>query len=143
MQAAKWPFLSSLRNKHLVERIMALVENGAAAQNEKDMMGTVRRSATKPSLKRFSSEAITDKELLVLGILCLYRFDALYIPIEDITSRADEWMHSIVSVLRRPGDMAIPLSSLRTFSHGSNWMILQQPGDMYYENARYWITMSV
>ena len=97
----------------------------------------------KPTLKRFSSEAVTDKELLVLGILCLYRFDVLYVPIEYTAPRADEWMHCIVSVLRRPGDMAIPLSSLRTFGHATNWMLQQQPGDVYYENARYWLAMSV
>lgn len=119
-------------------------QTGVISQSETDeQLGSVKQAHPQPTLKRFSSEAISDKELLILGILCLYRFDALYKPINDTIDKREVWMTDIVQIIRRPGDMAIPLSSLRTFAHAANWMFQLQPGDEFYECGRYWVMLSV
>ncbi|KAI5118442.1 hypothetical protein M0805_000576 [Coniferiporia weirii] len=142
-QAAKWPFLSALRTDHIRQRVQYIIQSGVSQHNELDTMGVMRRSATKPGLKRFSSEAISDKGLLVLAVLCLYRFEARFFPIDDDSERGVEWLYEIVHLVRRPGDTAIPLSALRTFMHEANWMLGQQPGDPFYKYGKYWVTLSV
>ncbi|KAH8118768.1 hypothetical protein DFH11DRAFT_1839273 [Phellopilus nigrolimitatus] len=142
-QGAKWPYLPAIRTEFTKERIRRIFQSTVSHHNELDSLGVMRRSALKPALKRFSSEAIPDKELLVLAVMCLYRFDARFYPVEYDTSNGVEWLQDVTQLVRRPGDSAVPLSCLRTFMHEANWMFGQQPGDPAYELSRYWLSLSV
>lgn len=106
-------------------------------------MGIVKRSAARPAMKRFSSEAFTEKELLVLAILCLYRFDARYFPVLETSEDSKKWFSDISQLIRDPGSTALPLSALRTFSHEANWMLGQPEGDPYHEAALFWLGISM
>ena len=89
----------------------------------------MRRSASKPIVKRYTSEAISDRELLILSILALNRMDPRFILIEGMS---DDWRHrlrDLTLLIRHTSDPAIPLSTVRSFNSAADWILSLQPGD--------------
>ncbi|KAL5507799.1 IRA2 [Sanghuangporus vaninii] len=142
-QASKWPHLKPVRNEQLIDRIRRIYQSSVSHYNEKDALGVMRRGAQRPIMKRFSSEAISEKELLILAILCLYRYDALFFPILNTTEDGVQWFHDVSQLIRDPGSTPLPLSALRTYSHQANWMLEQPSGNKYFEAAGFWLGVTV
>ena len=99
----------------------------------------MRRSASKPIVKRYTSEAISDRELLILSILALNRMDPRFILIEGMS---DDWrnrLRDLTLLIRHTSDPAIPLSTVRSFNSAADWILSLQPGDQYYHLGRQWL----
>jgi neurofibromin 1 len=101
----------------------------------------MKRPASKPQSKRYTSETIADRDLLVLAILALFRIDARCFLYESETKELDDWVTDTVQLIQRPGDPAVPLSALRTFIHAANWVHGLDPGDEFYEKGRVWMSL--
>lgn len=112
------------------------VQLAATRRPEIDQNGTLKRSSPKPISKRYTSETITDRDMLVLSILALYRFDTRYFLFEAEAKELDDWVSDSVQLIQRPGDPAVPLSASRTFILASHWVNTLAPGDENYEQGR-------
>ena len=119
------------------------LQSSVSRHNEKDDLGVMKRSATRPTMKRYSSEAIIEKELLALSILCLYRFDTLFFPLLLDGEEGKNWLSDVIAVIRDPGSATLPLSALRTYIHAANWMLEQPTGSPYHGAATYWLGITV
>ena len=106
--------------------------------NERDSLGVMRRSAQHPTMRRFSSETITERELLTLGILCLYRYDARFFPLFDEARDLREWVGDIVTTYRDLCDPAVTLSAVRTFAHQMNWMMSRPAHQVEFKAGQFW-----
>src|SRR5262245_55308684 len=104
-------------------------QTAATRRPEIDQNGDMKRTAPKPQCKRYTSETIADRDLLVLAILALFRIDARCFLYESETKELDESVTDSVQLIQRPGDPAVPLSALRTFIHAANWVSSLSPGD--------------
>ncbi len=82
----------------------------ASRRNEVDKYGVVRKTAQNPVAKRFSSESIADKELLMYAVLACYRIDTRCVLYNVTVERMDAWLVDCVSLVFRPGDIGLPLS---------------------------------
>ena len=159
-KASKWSHLEPIRTPTLIERVRLLyqvsrvyycldnkTENATKScvslYNEKDVLGVVKRSAPKPVVKRFSSEAITDRELVILAILCLYRVYPFFFPIDSASTDTQEWFEDVCALVRDPGNVILPLASLRTYHCQAQWMMSHAPGSQYHEMITFWIGMSM
>lgn len=103
----------------------------------------MKRPASKPVSKRYTSETIADRDMLVLAILALYRIDARCFLFESEAKELDDWVTDTVQLVQKPGDPAVPLSALRTFIHAAHWVNGLSQGDEFYEHGREWMSLAM
>lgn len=120
-----------------------VIQSSVALYTERDQLGVMKRSAAKPNMKRFSSEAFSEKELLILAILCLYRIDSLFFPILKTVPDSREWFEDICVLVRDPGRTLLPLASLRAYTSQAEWMLGHAPGTRYHESVSFWLGLTV
>ncbi|TDL29911.1 hypothetical protein BD410DRAFT_780416, partial [Rickenella mellea] len=142
-EAPRFPWQPTMKTilRRIAPRLRNIYRSAVLRRNEVDDMGNIKRAMPRPNAKRYTGETIADRELLVLGILALYRIDPrFYIP-----EKADmeDWVSDTVQVLLRPGDPAAPLSSVRTFMQASRWVLDLRPGDEYFEEGTSWIGKAI
>lgn len=101
----------------------------------------MRRSASKPVVKRYTSEAISDRELLILSILSLKRLDTRLVMVDGMENDYKNSLRDFTNLIRHTTDPAIPLSTLRTFNSSANWVLSLQPEDEHYHVGRKWLGM--
>ena len=94
-------------------------------------------------MRRFSSETITERQLLTLAILCLYRYDARFFPLFDEPEDSRQWIADIVTIMRDLSDPAVSLSAVRTFTHQANWMIGQPQESSEFKAGLFWMIITM
>lgn len=118
-------------------------QSAVLRRNEMDDLGNIKRAVPRPNAKRFTSETIADRELLVLAILSLYRIDARIFLMQCSDKDLDGWVTDTVQILQRPGDPAVPLSSVRTFMRVALWILELKPGEDLYHEGTSWMTKAM
>ena len=122
---------------------MNYLQSTAAHRNEVDKNGVVKRSNLKPVAKRYSSEAIADKELLMYAVLALYRIDPRCVLYNITEENLKEWLVDTMQLVFRPADLALPLSSLRSMKFAVQWILPLQPEDEFHDEGRLFLGMLV
>jgi len=79
---------------------------------EVDQGGVPKRVATRPRAKRIYPEPLSDREVLILGILSLWRESPLFFmkginSVEDI----DNWVSVAVKLWEAPIDISVKIST--------------------------------
>jgi neurofibromin 1 len=79
---------------------------------EIDRLGSIRRIAARPKAKRFFPEPLSEGEVLMLGILSLWRSSPLFFQ-QGIQSSDDmqKWVEVAVNVWQAPIDISVKIST--------------------------------
>ncbi|THV03328.1 hypothetical protein K435DRAFT_835905 [Dendrothele bispora CBS 962.96] len=83
---------------------------------EVDTVG-IRRSASYPKVKHTHSQPLTDKELLVLAILSLWRAHTPFFLSEMKEEQEEEWSNGAVKVWESPLNIAVKISAATASLH--------------------------
>ncbi|KAI9574812.1 hypothetical protein HD554DRAFT_2201766 [Boletus coccyginus] len=133
-EAARLPWQPSMEK---LRRIIALrsrriYETASIRRSEVDKNGNVRRAATRPKAKRFTSETLTDKDLLLLAILALWRADLSYsmLPIEEEDSL--QWSITFTRIWDSEADTSVKISAATTFQCLVDMFFRMSPEDPDY-----------
>ncbi|KAF8450670.1 hypothetical protein L210DRAFT_3520995 [Boletus edulis BED1] len=133
-EAARLPWQPSMEK---LRRIIALrsrriYETASIRRSEVDTNGNVRRAATRPKAKRFTSETLTDKDLLLLAILALWRADFSYsmLPIDEEDSL--QWSITFTHVWDSEADTSVKISAATTFQCLVDMFFRMSPEDPDY-----------
>ncbi|KAG2042146.1 hypothetical protein BDR03DRAFT_978842 [Suillus americanus] len=101
--------------------------------SEYDNNGAIRRAASRPKAKRFTSETLIDKDLMLLSILALLRASPDYY-IANIEDTDVEGWDSISSRVRDSDtDTAVKISAATSHQHLTDLFFKMPPTDPYYK----------
>lgn len=96
------------------------------------MNGNIRRTATRPKAKRFTSETLTDNDLLLLAILALWRADLSYsmLPVDEEDSL--QWSITFTRIWDSEADTSVKISAATTFQCLVDMFFRMSPEDPDY-----------
>ncbi|KAG8218508.1 hypothetical protein J3R82DRAFT_4145 [Butyriboletus roseoflavus] len=120
-EAARLPWQPSMENlrRIIAVRSRRIYETASIRRSEVDTNGNVRRAAARPKAKRFTSETLTDKDLLLLAILALWRADLSYsmLPVDEEDSL--QWSITFTRIWDSEADTSVKISAATTFQ----WLV--------------------
>jgi hypothetical protein len=106
-----------------------LIASKAAAgrRHELDQYGNIKKAATRPKARRYSTDALSDRELLLLAVLSMWRSDADFYMTDLTIVEAEEWLKLSLKIWDAPVDVSVkylssnffPPHKRRRFRHGS------------------------
>lgn len=101
-------------------------------RSEIDTDGNIRRAATRPKAKRFTSETLTDKDLLLLAILSLWRADFSYsmLPVDEEDSL--QWSITFTRIWDSEADTSVKISAATSFQCLVDMFFRMTPADPDY-----------
>lgn len=113
-------------------------------RSEYECDGTVRRAALRPKAKRFTSETLADKDLMLIAILALWRAAPdYYITNVEKTSDPNRWREMSVRIRTSDTDTAVKISAASSFQHFTDIFFRMDPNDPYYEMCESWMKASL
>ncbi|KAF9480190.1 hypothetical protein BDN70DRAFT_931958 [Pholiota conissans] len=104
-------------------------------RSEIDMYGIAKRPAARPRAKRIWPEPLTDREVLILGILSLWRSNSVFFT-NGITTAEEinDWSNTAVRLWEAPLDVSVKVSTSSTL--GAITESAFKPVQMEDESAR-------
>lgn len=141
------PSLPWHRSLEKMERVMAprmraIISAAATRQNEVDPNGFVKRAAARPKSRRYTSETLSDRELLVLAICSLWRANYRYYFIALQTIRTADWLPVAIKVWESPMDSSVKQSTAWSIRYLCELIFQMQPEDDYCQEAVTWMKMA-
>lgn len=122
----------------LLTKIQLPIKTAASRRNEIDEYGNIKKAASRPKARRVSTDILSDRELLLLAFLSLWRADSEFHLAHFDQSEVDEFLGSAVKLWDSPLDISVKLSSTMSiilFSHALPNMV---PSDPYFDfHVRY------
>ncbi|KAF8559154.1 hypothetical protein OG21DRAFT_1570167 [Imleria badia] len=133
-EAARLPWQPSMEKLRsiIALRSRRIYETASIHRSEVDTKGNIRRAATRPKAKRFTSETLTDKDLLLLAILALWRADLSYsmLPIDEEDS--PQWSITFTRVWDSEADTSVKIAAATTFQSLVDMFFRMSPEDPDY-----------
>ena len=75
----------------------------------------MKRPSTRPRIKRIGSEALADREVVILGILSLWRTRSRFFSVNIEGPELDTWFASVVKLLESSVDDMVKISAACSF----------------------------
>ncbi|OBZ70421.1 Neurofibromin [Grifola frondosa] len=108
--------LGNLKNA-VMQRLTRIHLSSTTRRSEVGAGGVSKKANFRPKAKRYTSETLADRELLLLSILTLWRADVWWfhdcVDLEQKSSWVKEWLE----IWHAPADPAVRFSLARTFRH--------------------------
>jgi len=112
-------------------------------RSEYDSDGTIRRPAARPKAKRFTSETLIDKDLMLLSILALWRAAPDYYITSVDHSKLDHWLSISARIQDSDCDTAVKISAATSNQHITDIFFRMNPNDSYYGLIEQWMKNSL
>lgn len=112
-QAHNFSWQGSLEPLHEVigRRCREVFKTLGHRRPELDSWGAMKRPENRPKAKRAVSEALTDRELLMLAILSLWRTDPKFHTTGALSADLEEWVSVVVKVWEASVDNSVKVST--------------------------------
>ncbi|KAI0371618.1 hypothetical protein BV20DRAFT_1017123 [Pilatotrama ljubarskyi] len=121
------------------DRLHAVFYYVYTRRSEIDEHGSSRKSAIRPKAKRYTSETLPDRELLILGILTLWRSDIWWYHDCWNLEQLDTVFDACVTVYSAPADPAVKWSLGRTFRYLIESVVQCSPDSPRYPALTKWV----
>ncbi|GBE80125.1 hypothetical protein SCP_0213280 [Sparassis crispa] len=123
----------------VIPRLPIIYKVCASRRSETDPQGNMKKIAVRPKAKRYTSETLPDRELIVFSILALYRTDPMF-WIESLTmDQEPHWIPEGLDLWRTPRDLTHKLCMARTFRRLVDAVVNMTPENVYFEVASAWL----
>lgn len=109
------------------------IKAAASRRNEIDEYGNIKKAAPRPKAKRVSTDILSDRELLLLALLSLWRVDIEFHQAHFDLSEVDEFLASAVKLWDSPLDISVKLSSTMSIVLFSHALPNMDPSDPYFD----------
>ncbi|KAH7916805.1 hypothetical protein BJ138DRAFT_1121610 [Hygrophoropsis aurantiaca] len=141
LEAPRLPWQVGTASLHtaIAPRLRTIYKMSSLRRSEVDDRGNVRRPANRPRAKRFTSETLLDKDLLLLAILMLWRVDSHYYVMHTGDPERANWTSDVARIWNSPTDTAVKISEADTFQQMTDMFFKMQPGDHYYAMVADWM----
>lgn len=118
-QASRFPWQRSLEplREAMAKRCREVFKTLGHRRPELDQWGAMKRPDAYPKAKRAVSEALTDRELLMLGILSLWRVDPAFHTTSASSADLEEWVAVVVKIWEAPVDNSVKVSTTTCLCH--------------------------
>ncbi|KAL4081516.1 hypothetical protein V8B97DRAFT_1923406 [Scleroderma yunnanense] len=128
-EALRLPWQASLdKLKSIVApRLRVIFKVSSVRRSEVDGEGNIRRTATRPKAKRFTSETLPDKDLLLLAILTLWRASPDYYITQIDHGQYEDWLTSAARIWDSEVDTSVKIATA---------MAIQQLTDIFFRMTR-------
>lgn len=93
----------------------------------------MKRIATRPKAKRSISQPLSDREVLLLGILSLWRASPLFYLRNVQLTDIDEWVATAVKLWEAPIDTSIKVSTASCFKMVADMTYVLGPTDPFFD----------
>ncbi|KAI0040644.1 hypothetical protein FA95DRAFT_1647858 [Auriscalpium vulgare] len=124
--------------EQLAGRFRNIFKYGGVRRNEVDDSGTLKRASLRPKAKRFTAESVSDRELMLIGILHLWRSNLEWSFTGLTQSEMEEWMPMALSVWEQQTDASVQYSIALALSHVGVQLDALRPSDPLYATAGPW-----
>ncbi|KAI0355329.1 hypothetical protein OH77DRAFT_1424817 [Trametes cingulata] len=130
--------LTPLKNA-VKDRLHAVFYYVYTRRSEVDEHGSSRKSAIRPKAKRYTSETLPDRELLILGILTLWRSDIWWYHDCWSLEQLNMVFDACVTVYSAPADPAVKWSLGRTFRYLIESVVQCPPDSPRFPSLLKWV----
>ncbi|KDQ64130.1 hypothetical protein JAAARDRAFT_118551 [Jaapia argillacea MUCL 33604] len=127
----------------IAPRLRSIFKSVATRTSELDPQGNVRRSAARPKSKRYTSETLSDRELLILAICSLWRANYHYYFIALQILDTPDWVPVAIKVWESPMDSCVKQSSAWSIRYLGELIFSMTPNDKYFKDAVLWMKLAI
>ncbi|KAG2060194.1 hypothetical protein BDR06DRAFT_948277 [Suillus hirtellus] len=120
-------------------RLRCIYKNSSMRLSEYDSDGAIRRAASRPKAKRFTSETLIDKDLMLLSILALLRASPDYYIANIEDTDVEGWDSISARVHDSDTDTAVKISAATSHQHLTDLFFKMPPTDPYYKMIEGWM----
>ncbi|KAF9226729.1 hypothetical protein BS17DRAFT_500836 [Gyrodon lividus] len=140
-EVARLPWQPSLEKLQIriAARLRDLYKTSSVRRSEIDAHGNVRRAALRPKAKRFTSETLTDKDLMILAILALWRSAPDYYILQIDHAQVESWVSMSARIWDSEADPSVKISAAMSFQHITDIFFRMSPGDRFYLVVEAWL----
>ncbi|KAF8872759.1 hypothetical protein BD779DRAFT_1679537 [Infundibulicybe gibba] len=116
----------------LAQRFRNIFKTAGIRKTEMGQNNIVKRISPRPKAKRHVPQPLSDREVLLLAILSLWRADALFY-LKNITENdIDEWVLTAVKLWEAPVDISVKVSTACCFCMVAELTFLLSPLEPHY-----------
>jgi hypothetical protein len=102
-------------------------------RNEQDQFGTVKRPSPRPKARRTSSETLSDREALLLGILSLWQVRISFFLQTLQGKEVEEWVSAAIRLWETTVDISIRIATATSFQLFAEMSFKVQPTEPFYD----------
>ncbi|TFY83118.1 hypothetical protein EWM64_g893 [Hericium alpestre] len=113
----------------LGQRFRTILKYAGVRRNEVDDSGVLRRAALRPKAKRFTAETVGDRELLIIGILHLWRNSIHWFGANMTEEEMLSWIPSFLRIWEDQADSSLQWSSSLAIAKTTAQMYAMRPTD--------------
>ncbi|KAI0065862.1 hypothetical protein BV25DRAFT_1988944 [Artomyces pyxidatus] len=124
--------------EHLSIRFRNIFKYGGVRRNEVDETGALKRASLRPKAKRFTAETVSDRELMLIGILHLWRSNLEWSFTSLTQQEISEWMPMALNVWEQQTDASVQYSIALALSQVGLQLDALRPSDPMYDTAGPW-----
>jgi hypothetical protein len=114
------------------------MKHGGVRRNEVDKYGNLRRAALRPKAKKFTAEAVSDRELLAVAVLHSWKTSIAFLFTGLTAEEAKEWVPLSLIVWEQQTDTSIQYSIAMAFNQVALSVHALTRSDSLYEPAVNW-----
>ncbi|KAF8506037.1 hypothetical protein F5888DRAFT_1937943 [Russula emetica] len=124
--------------EHLAGRFRIIFKYGGVRRNEVDENGKLRRASLRPKAKRYVAETVSDRELVLIAILGLWRSNLGWSFTGLTQAEMDSWMPMALAVWEQQADTSVQYSIAVALSQVGSQLDHLRPNDPLYATAAPW-----
>ncbi|KAH9981838.1 hypothetical protein BJV74DRAFT_778311 [Russula compacta] len=124
--------------EHLAGRFRTIFKYGGVRRNEVDENGKLRRAALRPKAKRYVAETVSDRELVLIAILGLWRANLGWTFTGLTQGEMDSWMPKALAVWEQQADTSVQYSIAVALGQVGSQLDQLRPNDPLYATAGPW-----
>ncbi|KAI0080777.1 hypothetical protein K474DRAFT_1717515 [Panus rudis PR-1116 ss-1] len=124
----------------VAERVASIYRHSVMHRSEVDDMGNIRKPNARPKARRYVQETVTDRELLSLACLALYRADINWYLCALHMDQKPYWIPGTVELWLAPSDPSVKVSMNRTTRHALDVIIEMSPEHPWWIHCAGWMT---
>jgi neurofibromin 1 len=116
----------------------SLLQYGGVRRNEVDENGKLRRASLRPKAKRYVAETVSDRELVLIAILGLWRSNLGWSFTGLTQAEMDSWMPMALAVWEQQADTSVQYSIAVALGQVGSQLDHLRPNDPLYATAGPW-----
>ncbi|KAI0306901.1 hypothetical protein B0F90DRAFT_1915023 [Multifurca ochricompacta] len=124
--------------EELAGRFRTIFKYGGVRRNEVDETGKLRRASLRPKAKRYIAETVSDRELVLIAILGLWRANLGWSFTGLTQAEMDTWMPMALSVWEQQTDTSVQYSIAVALGQVGSQLDVLRPSDPLYATAGPW-----
>ncbi|KAH7887502.1 hypothetical protein F5I97DRAFT_2056906 [Phlebopus sp. FC_14] len=141
IEAVRLPWQPSLEKLQMkvAPRLRDLYKTSSCRRSEVDEEDNIRRAALRPKARRFTSETLVDKDLMLLAILTLWRTTPDYYIIQLHPEELCDWISMSGRIWDSEADTAVKIAAASSFQHITDIFFGMKPDDRHYPLIEAWM----